>query len=201
MALWTLPLARVDEQSTITELFGVAFGPFIVGIALFFFGVMGQRAGAFKPGIKWLGLVPLVIGVVIGWDYFQKVSGPEGDAFVMLNMIEKKKLLYQLAFILPIVGLILLPVMNHFMLRRPGLAESEVVDHEEMVDAGFEEEYDEEYEDPTQGDEFDEGEVYEEEIYEEDIYEEEVHPDEMDAEEDLLEEAPPETDERKADPA
>lgn len=196
MSFWTLPLARVDEQSTITELFGVAFGPFIVGIALFFFGVVGQRAGAFKPGIKWLGLVPLVIGVVIGWDYFQKVSGPEGDAFVMLNMIEKKKTLYQLAFILPIVGLILLPVMNHFMLRRPSLAQDEFVDHEEVVDAGFEEEYEEEYEDPVVDDL-----VYEEDAYEEDVYEEEAHPDDMGAEEDLLEEAPPEPDERKADPA
>jgi hypothetical protein len=199
IAPWSLPLARVDEGASITELFGVALGPFVIGIALFLFGAYGQRSGTFKPGIKWLGLVPLVIGAVLGWEYFQKVSGPEGDAFVMLNMIERKKVLYQLAFFAPVVGLVLLPLLNHLILRRPSLAEDEFMDHEEAVDAGYDEEYVEEIEEIEEFDQHEEPveeEVFdEEEVYEEDLVENEA----LDADAELLEEEPPESEGKKAD--
>lgn len=192
---WTLPLARVDEGASVTELFGIAVGPFVLGIALFFFGLLGQRAGAFLPWIKWLGVVPLIFGAVIGWDYFQKVSGPEGDAYVMLNMIDKKKFLYQMAFIAPIVGLVLLPVMNHFLFRKPRLAEDEFIDHEATADAGFDEaEHEEDWEEEY-GDEHHEP-MPEEEFVEEEIYEEEYVEEDLAVEDDVLEEAPPDPDPR-----
>lgn len=139
-------LAQVDAGAGVGELLGVALGPLIVGLLMFFFGLMGERAGVVKPGIKWLGMVALVIGMVMGWDYFKKVTGEEGQTFIMLNMIEKKKYLYYAAFIAPLSGALLLPIWAVLSKRRAAqsLAEDEEILDEEYEDTGEEDEYYEE---------------------------------------------------------
>lgn len=156
MNFFRIGLAQVDVQASTTELFGVVLGPLVLGVLMFLFGLLGERAGIVKPGIKWLGMVPLLIGMLIGWDYFKKVTGEEGQTFVMLNMIEKKRFLYYGAFIAPLIGAIALPIWAILAKRRPRpLTEDEAVLDEEYEDAGEDEEYYEE-------DEFEEGEEEEE---------------------------------------
>ena len=151
MDLFRIGIAQVDAGAGVGELLGVTLGPLVLGLLMFFFGLLGERAGVVKPGIKWLGMVALVIGMVMGWDYFKKVTGEEGQTFIMLNMIDKKKYLYYAAFLAPLAGAILLPIWAILSKRRArSVAEDEAILEEEYEDAGEDEEY---YEDDMEGEE------------------------------------------------
>lgn len=151
------------------ELFFMAIGPVTLGLLMFAFGLYGERTGTIKPWIKWMALVPLLFGLVFGWDYFKKVTGTEGEAFVLLNMIDRKKYLYQASFVLPLIALLILPVWA-FLAKRKA-AEEDYYDEEALLDeaaedAGYEEEayIDEEHE-----------EIVEEDLLEEEHEEELIH--------------------------
>lgn len=156
-------LAQLTEPAGLGELFAIALGPAVLGILLFAFGRVGERAGAIKPGIKWIAMAPVIIGIIMGWEYFKTVTGPEGETFKLTFMIEKKAWLYQAAFILPLLVGIALPLWGFFAARRDAMASDEEWVDEAEADAGDEEEYEEEYEEEEYEEEYEEGEEHDEE--------------------------------------
>lgn len=156
-------LAQIDQQAGLGELLGVCLGPAVLGLLMFAFGLAGERSGMVKGGIKWLALVPLGIGLIMGWDYLKTVSGELGQTFIMLNMIDKKVWLYRMAFYFPLIVTIALPVWAHFSARNRSLAEDEAVIDAQEEDAGYEEEEEYEVAGDEEFDEFDDEDDEEEE--------------------------------------
>ncbi|HRF60154.1 MAG TPA: hypothetical protein PLH94_09605 [Fimbriimonadaceae bacterium] len=157
------PLAQVAPAGAPSnvELLLVSIVPTVVGLLLFWFGIKAEESGAAKF-IKWIALVPLLVGLFIGYGYWQQVTGDLGDFYRANYLINRKVVFFHLAFYLPIVGLVGLGVWT-FLLKRKGerapteeeVYEEEYFEEEEYVDEEPLEEVDEEVyvEDETPEDE------------------------------------------------
>jgi hypothetical protein len=109
-------LADADNGYEPGELVVIGFSPLLVALILFWIGVKLQHMG--KPKwLKWLAVLPLVVGVFIGITplrlfYFDQVyQDLHGGTW-------KKGLLHALGVIMPVVGVIGLFVWNKWLNRQ-----------------------------------------------------------------------------------
>lgn len=109
-------LAQDSGQYEASTLGLIAFVPLLIAVILFWLGVKGHHAG--KPAwIKWISLVPLAIGLIIGIAPMQKFYGdPLYKEYY--GGTWKKGALHASGVILPIVGAIGLAVWNKWLTRQ-----------------------------------------------------------------------------------
>lgn len=155
--LFTLGQVAPPGAPSMMELLLVSVVPTVVGLLLFLFGIKAEESGASKF-IKWIAIVPLLVGVFVGYDYWAKVTGELGDFYRANYLINRKIVFYHMALYLPIAGLLGIGVWSYF-LRRKGERptpmpqedavteeEEEYYEEEEYVDdEPLDEEFEEEY--------------------------------------------------------
>jgi hypothetical protein len=109
-------LADADNGYEPGELAGIALPPLLIALLIFWIGVKLQHAGRPK-WIKWIAVVPLVVGIVIGITplrmfYFDQVyQDLHGGTW-------KKGILHASGVIMPVLGLVGLFVWNKWLNRQ-----------------------------------------------------------------------------------
>lgn len=107
-----LPLAQiydVGSQSEIVDNFQLILTcalPLLAAVILFSWGLkVGRNEGSKK--LKWLGMIPLVIGAIWGYRYFVFVRDP---GYQSIGMLKRQIYLHYGAFFIQIAGIIALIV-------------------------------------------------------------------------------------------
>ena len=98
------------------ELMGIALGPLLLAVILFWIGVKLQNSG--KPHwIKWIALVPLAVGLIMGIAPLQAFYGdPMYQQYY--GGTWKKGAAHMAGVLMPILGAVGLAVWNKWLNRQ-----------------------------------------------------------------------------------
>lgn len=108
-----LSIAFLDNINR-SQLLLLATVPFLLGVGLYFwFWIKSKTTG--KAELRWIGMVPLVIGLILGYFPFSNVRDTLYRQFNDIGA--RSELLHYVAFFAPIVGIIIVLVADVFLKR------------------------------------------------------------------------------------
>ncbi len=101
MSVFFFSFAQQYQAVSYSDLFLTAIIPVLIGYLVFYYGVKLEFSG--QSGIyKWIGLLPVVVGIVLTYQKFSLILDP---VYRFAFYIGKKEIVLNvIAFLIPIAG-------------------------------------------------------------------------------------------------